>query len=180
MLPIILKPDYVSALVIGDGVATYRRLEMLEKAGVSKVKHLKNPSLEDVSNALDAINIVYVADFDDEFSEKIAKIIRARNIILNIEDKGKFCDFNVPAIIRAGDMLITASTAGTAPRIARRAKKILEKQFDNEFAEKMSKVSNHRLTLKSKGASMEVLIEESDKIIDEVGLFDKFCDRCKS
>ncbi len=179
MLPIILKPEYVSALVIGDGVATNRRLEMLKASNISKIIHLKTSDGKIIEQNLNSINIVYVADFDDEISSKIAAIIRKHNILLNIEDKGAFCDFNVPAIVRAGDMLVTASTAGSAPRVARRVKKILETQFNQEFADKMKFVSENRQMLKSQGHSMQTLIEESDNIIEKVGLFSSFCDKCK-
>ncbi len=181
MLPIIITPQFVSALVMGKGSATARRLQMLEESHVKNIKYFENfISEKHLEESLEGVNIVYIADFNNETSATIAKIIRAKNILLNIEDKSEFCDFHVPAIIHRGDLLLTASTAGKSPRVARRIKKILENQFDNSFAEKLDVISQKRLEWKSKNTTFEEVAEKTDEEILKIGLFDNICERCRS
>jgi len=87
MLPIVIDPQYLKVLVSGDGPATKNRLKMLEDAGVTQVKYVRGEPNE---GDFEEVNIAYIADFDDKTSERIAKVARSKNIILNIEDKKKF------------------------------------------------------------------------------------------
>ncbi len=181
MLPIILTPQYVSALVMGTGPATSRRLEQLMEAKVEKVKYFPEfISKEHLEENLSNINIVYIADFDDETSAVIANIVRAKNILLNIEDKSQFCDFHVPAMVRRGDLLMTASTGGKSPRVARRVKRILENQFDENFTEKLDVISQKRLEWKSQGAGIPEVAAWTDEEIKALNLFGGICDKCLS
>lgn len=181
MLPIILTPQYVSALVMGTGPATSRRLEQLKEAKVEKVKYFPEfISREHLEENLQNINLVYIADFDDEVSEKIANIVRSKNILLNIEDKFAFCDFHVPAMVRRGDLLLTASTGGKSPRVARRVKRILENQFDEGFTEKLEVISQKRLEWKFAGAGIPEVAKWTDEEINALKLFDGICDKCLS
>lgn len=180
MLPIILTPQFISALVMGEGGATTRRLQMLKDANVNKVKYFKTYiSAKHLEENLAGVNIVYIADFDNETSAEIAGVVRSRNILMNIEDKSEFCDFHVPAIIRRGDMLLTASTGGRSPRVARRVKKILENQFDDNFSGKLNVISAKREEWKSKGAGIEDVAKKTDEEIENLELFKNICDRCK-
>lgn len=179
MLPIIITPQYVSALVMGQGSATTRRLQQLKDANVEKVKYFPEFVSEvHLEENLEGVNLVYIADFSDEVSGKIAKIVRSKNILLNIEDKFEFCDFHVPAIIRRGDLLLTASTGGKSPRVARRVKKILENQFDGSFADKLDIISQKRLGWKSGGAGIPEVAKLTDEEIEKLNLFAGICDKC--
>ncbi len=175
MLPIILDPKHVKALVIGSGPATERRLQMLKDANVKNFKHFESIPVED---EFDNVNILYVADFDDEISERIYQIARRRNIFINTEDKTPFCDFHAPAIVRRGDLLLTVSTAGKGPRLARRIKRILENMFGLEWKDNLDQLSKVRDEYKIKGYKFETLATKIDEEIEDKKMFRHICDRC--
>ncbi len=175
MLPIIISPDHLKTLVIGQGPATTRRLEMLKDAGVKNVTYFKTPPEE---KEFDDVNLVYVADFDDDTSEKIYNIAAAKKLLINTEDKTKFCNFHAPAIIRRGDLLLTVSTAGKGPRLARRIKAILENMFPPEWKENLEHLSNIRDEYKKQGYKFETMAVKIDEEIQKKGMFSKICERC--
>lgn len=168
MLPIILAPNNIKALVIGKGPATSRRLEMLKDAGVFNIKHFESPPAE---NEYDNINILYVADFDDEISAKIFAIAERKKLLINTEDKRAFCNFHAPAIIRRGDLLITASTAGKGPRLARRIKRILENLFGIEWKDNLEHLSRVREEYKKQGYKFETMATKIDEEIEKKQMF---------
>ena len=175
MLPIVIKPEMLNALVIGDGDATDRRLQMLKDAGVKNIHYIKEiPSETD----LEGINIAYVADFDDETSKIIADKIRSKGILLNTEDKLTMCDFHVPAIVRRGDLLATVSTNGQSPRMARRFRQILEYIFPKEWSENLSHIGKERQGWKSQGLGFQEVGEKTDEMVEQKEMMKKFCDNC--
>ncbi len=176
MLPIVIDPKFLKVLVSGKGPATTNRLKMLEVAKVTQVKYVENePNEKD----FEGVNIAYIADFDDETSERIAGIARAKNIILNIEDKKKFCDFHVPSIVRRGDLLLTISTAGKSPRIARRLRIMFQSMFSDKWSEELDNIGELREKWKAKGFGYKELADSTDEYIYEKSLMLDFCDKCQ-
>ena len=176
MLPIVIDPQYLKVLVSGDGPATKNRLKMLEDAGVTQVKYVRGEPNE---GDFEEVNIAYIADFDDKTSERIAKVARSKNIILNIEDKKKFCDFHVPSIVRQGDLLVTISTAGKSPRVARRFRMMFEKVFSKDWKKGLLEIGKLREKWKSEGDSYVELAAKTDDYIAKKGLMKDFCDKCQ-
>lgn len=177
MLPVIIDPKYVKAIVIGNGPATAKRLSLLENAGVTSIKHFTSPPLE---REFEGINIAYIADFDVETSAALYAICKKYNILTNIEDKKDFCDFHVPAIVRRGDLLITSSTNSKSPRLAGRIKRLLDKMFDESWGDKLKAINIFREQKRAEGVSFEELAVKVDEHIDEKGYFSEFCTKCQS
>ena len=175
MLPIIINPGHLKTLVIGDGQATSRRLQMLKEAGVKNVKHFKTIPEE---KEFDDVNIIYSSDFDDDISEKIFTIAESKKLLINTEDKTKFCNFHAPAIIRRGDLLLTVSTAGKGPRLARRIKAILENMFGYEWKENLEHLSQVREEYKKQGFKFETMAVKIDEEIEKKNMFKDICNRC--
>lgn len=176
MLPIVIDSNFVSVLVAGEGDATNRRLEMLDEAGVKKVRYIKTSPKE---KDFEGVNIAYIADFSDEESAIIAEIARAKGVFLNIEDKKQYCDFHVPSITRRGDLLITASTAGKSPRVARRLRLMFDNMFSKQWAKELDNIGELREGWKAQNYGYKKLADATDEYIEEVGLMSGFCDKCK-
>lgn len=177
MLPIVIDPKFLNAVVIGDGAATKRRLEMLELAGVKNVRHFKDESVE--AGDIDGANIVYVADFDDEISDHIAQMVRSKNILLNIEDNKKYCDFHVPSITRKGDLLLTVSTNGKSPRLARRLRKMFDRLFSDKWADELDNIGKLRGGWRAKGYGFKELADSTDSHIESSGMMNDLCEKCQ-
>lgn len=164
MLPIILDVKNLKVLLIGEGYLAEKRKKLLEEAGVKKLKVKKK--LGDEKEIQDA-DIVFAAGFDEKESGRIARLARKNKVLVNVEDKIDFCDFHVPATVRRGDLLITSSTGGKSPRIARRLKEELERLFGEEWKERLDFIAKERLKWKKQGASFDEISAKTDAMIDK-------------
>ena len=101
MFPITLDTSLLPVAVIGNGVATHRRLQLFQAAGAQHLTHFKEMPEEP---ALSGFKIAFVADFDEATSLQIYQKLKALGLLVNIEDKRPLCDFHVPAIVRRGNI----------------------------------------------------------------------------
>ncbi|MDP6222955.1 MAG: NAD(P)-dependent oxidoreductase, partial [Candidatus Micropelagos thuwalensis] len=149
MLPIILDVSSLKVAVIGNGLQAVKRLDMLRDADVSEIDifspdpgdemkatagnvvKLHLPSAEDISNYA----IIFIANLEAEEVEKIAGQAREQGVLVNVEDVKPLCDFHVPSIIRRGKLLLTASTGGMSPALARRLREFLAARFGTVWAD---------------------------------------------
>ncbi|MBE0479269.1 bifunctional precorrin-2 dehydrogenase/sirohydrochlorin ferrochelatase [Candidatus Aerophobetes bacterium] len=68
-------------------------------------------------------------------NEKIATEARRLGCLVNIVDSPSLCDFFVPSFLRRGDLIISVSTGGKSPALAKKIKKELEKIYTDEYEE---------------------------------------------
>ncbi len=62
-------------------------------------------------------------------------------MLVNVEDVLPLCDFHVPAVVRRGDLLLTASTGGAAPGLARALREWLAQNFGPEWTDRLKDIS---------------------------------------
>lgn len=91
--------------------------------------HLRGYQAGDLAGAF----LVFAATDKPEVQERIAAEAAERNILLNIADDPRRCDFQVPAKVRRGELLLTVSTGGASPALSRLIREQLEEQFDEEY-----------------------------------------------
>ena len=108
LLPIILNRDSLSVGLVGAGDAYERRAATLADAGLT-------PLLTGPDGQLPDVRILFIAGLDAVASADLAARARAVGMLVNVEDTPDLCDFHVPAIVRRGDLVLTASTGGQAP-----------------------------------------------------------------
>ena len=185
MFPVVLDLKKVNILLIGDDIATLRRLKLFRDAKIKNfLVYSKNPSeeLEELAGSrlvrfyprkwqVRNFDVVFVADLDNELSRKYYRLAKKCHKLVNVEDKKRFCDFHVPAIVRRGDLLITSSTCGKSPTIARMVKEKLAGIFDESWADKLVRVANLRDKLRKKGADFVEIKEKSEEFIGKEGWF---------
>ena len=165
MFPIILDTARLKIVVVGDGPATKRRNALFKEAGIKTRWIKKVPAKKDLVSA----EVVFVADFDLATSKKIYQLGKEVGALVNVEDKKDLCDFHVPAIVRRGDLLLTVSTGGKSPRLARRIRQQLEKLFPSQWAKRVAEISKKRLEWKNKGAGIEEISEATDELLAKKG-----------
>ncbi|CAN5869389.1 siroheme synthase CysG [soil metagenome] len=57
----------------------------------------------------------------------------AEGVLFNAVDDSQYCHFAVPSIVRRGDLLMTLSTGGRSPALAKSIRKKLSQQFGEEY-----------------------------------------------
>ena len=85
---------------------------------------------------------------------QLASRARALGVLVNVEDVLPLCDFHVPAIVRRGDLLLTASTGGQAPGLSRALRESLAEQFGPEWTARLRDLSKARARWRSEGMTM--------------------------
>ena len=69
---------------------------------------------------------------------------QAREVLCNVVDVPRFCDFFYPAVVRRGDFQIAISTAGHSPSLAQRIRQQLEKRFGEGYADWVERLGETR------------------------------------
>lgn len=187
MFPIVLDTSALKIVVVGNGPATVRRLQLLDGAEARHVivfadeptdellkiagqrLEWRLPTKTDFEGAV----VVFIADHPKEQSLEMAEIARNTGALVNTEDIKEGCDFHVPAIVRRGDLLLTVSTAGKSPRLARRIRQLLEKWFPEEWAEHVDEIGKAREKWKKDGADFKELADNTDELIKKKGWLKK-------
>jgi precorrin-2 dehydrogenase / sirohydrochlorin ferrochelatase len=162
LLPIVLALETVSVGLAGAGDGRARREALLAEAGVTPVLVSENGVLPD-------IRVLFIAGLDHETSAGLAGRARDAGILVNVEDVPEFCDFHVPAIVRRGDLVLTASTGGHAPGLASRLREWLQERFGPEWTMRLEDVSQARATWRADGLPPVEVAKRTREMISEKG-----------
>ncbi|HUO91096.1 MAG TPA: NAD(P)-dependent oxidoreductase [Rhizomicrobium sp.] len=144
MLPIVLAAESIRIGLAGAGEGHARRSALLAEAGLKAVAVAPDGALPD-------IRILFIAGLDADAAAALAVRARAAGILVNAEDMPELCDFHVPAIVRRGDLVLTASTGGQAPGLARRLREWLSERFGPEWRVHMEEISLARAGWRADG-----------------------------
>ena len=147
MLPIVLDEAAVNIGLIGEGDALERRRTMLADSGIAPKILLSDSD----ASALKGLKLLFVAGLAKAPSERLAKLARAQGLLVNVEDVPDLCDFHVPAAVRRGDLIVTVSTGGKAPGLARLIREWLEHKLGAEWAGRLREVAASRATWREQG-----------------------------
>ena len=147
--PICLDLKKKSCVVVGGGrVAERKALGLLScSALVSVISPLMTEKLkrQHAEGNLQWIEREYrqgdlahaflvIAATDDEKTQKLVyDEAVSNNLLLNVADVPQRCNFILPASVRRGDLIISVSTAGKSPALARKLREDLEKRFGSEY-----------------------------------------------
>lgn len=110
--------------------ALAKQLDVLVEQG--KVLHLcRAYQPGDLTGAV----LAFAATDDSGVNRLVVEEARTLNILVDSVDAPKESDFATPAVLQQGDLLITVSTGGASPALARRIVEQLEPLFGNEYNE---------------------------------------------
>ena len=149
--PVNLDIKNKKCLLIGGGSVGSRKAETLLECGAEltvvspevtkeiqtfaddgslrlKKRHYKSSDIDE------KIFLVIGATDNDELNEQIHKDAEQFNLLCNIADKPKVCNFILPAIVHRGDLIIAVSTSGKSPAFAKKLRQRLEKEYGDEYA----------------------------------------------
>jgi precorrin-2 dehydrogenase/sirohydrochlorin ferrochelatase len=161
VLPIVLNTDIKVGLA-GQGEALKRRRALLDGAQVP----VRTVASKD---QISGLQVLFIAGLDADASAELAGAARARGILVNVEDVPALCDFHVPAIVRRGDLMLTASTGGKAPGLSRNVREWLETRFGPEWDEHLECLSAARKDWRSQGLNPAEVSQRTRDFIAKEG-----------
>ncbi len=183
MLPIVLDVGALHVVLIGEGEAALKRLELLDAAGASSVAVYSAAPGADLraragdrlmgarpsAEALGAAGLVFIAGLADEEAAGFAATARRLGRFVNTEDRKALCDFHVPSVVRRGDLLLTVSTGGRSPGLARRLRRHLEGLFGPEWSGRIEKLAERREGWRAEGLGLAEIGQRTEAYIREEG-----------
>jgi precorrin-2 dehydrogenase/sirohydrochlorin ferrochelatase len=138
-------------LVVGGGAVGTRKVNTLLKcgAGVTVVSPAPTAQLKKLaaegsislrerayqSADLKDMFLVMGATDDDKLNRQISQDAEHIGILCNIADRPEACNFILPSVVQRGDLVITISTSGQSPALAKRLRRKLEAQFGEEYSD---------------------------------------------
>lgn len=165
MLPLVLNPMTLKAGLAGRGPERDRRAALLAEAGV-EARILPETVPDEV---LGALQVLFVAGLPEGEARTLAGRARAKGVLVNVEDVLPLCDFHVPAIVRRGDLLLTASTGGQVPGLARALRESLADQFGPEWTTRLKELGLARAKWRSEGLSPSQVSQNVRELIARMG-----------
>src|SRR3954470_11652526 len=165
MLPLVLNPVALRAGLAGQGPERDRRAALLAEAGV-EARLLPATVTDEI---LASLQVLFVAGIPEAEARDLATRARARGVLVNVEDVLPLCDFHVPAVVRRGDLLLTASTGGQVPGLARRLRESLAEQFGHEWTGRLKELGMARAKWRAQGLSPADVSQQVRDLIARMG-----------
>jgi precorrin-2 dehydrogenase/sirohydrochlorin ferrochelatase len=138
-----------SCLVVGGGAVGTRKVSALLDCGaaVTVVSPAATDALRElaaggrielklrdyVPEDLEGVFLVIGATDDESLNFRLSRDAGQRGILCNIADRPEACNFILPAIIQRGDLVLTVSTSGKSPALAKKLREDLGRQFGEEY-----------------------------------------------
>lgn len=183
MIPVMVDPRAVRVAVVGQGPAFARRIQQLidggaedllvfslapeasfrDAPGVKLVDRLPN------GDDFAGVSLVYIAGLESDRAAPLVEAAREQSALVNVEDVIALCDFHVPSVVRRGDLLITVSTGGKSPGLARRLRKDLEAGFGVEWEARLGALADARRGWLDEGLDLAAVASRTNTMIDEHG-----------
>ncbi len=91
-----------------------------------------------VDTMLNGAVMIFDAADDMQLTRRVKVAAKRRNILLNVVDKTEHCDFIVPAILDRAPVMVTISTGGCAPALAR----IIRQRLETTLPASMSQLAS--------------------------------------
>ncbi len=173
MLPLVFTPG-THALLAGEGPAWEKRRALLEAAGIRRLTIVHGRPEE---RLLEGQRLVFGAGLSEADGEWLAATARARGLVVNIEDVPHLCDVHVPALVRRGELLLTASTGGGAPALAAALREWLAVAFDESWEKRLAELAALRGRLRAEGLPPPSVLAALRAHLDASGWLPRLADR---
>jgi precorrin-2 dehydrogenase/sirohydrochlorin ferrochelatase len=115
---------------------------------------------------LEDMFLVIGATDDESLNRKISHDAENRNTLCNIADRPAVCNFILPSIVHRGDLVMTISTSGKSPALAKKLRKALENQFGDEYTHFLTLMGTIRKKLLSQSHQPEAHKHLFNELID--------------
>lgn len=149
MYPLCLNISGRLCVVIGGGLVAERKVRGLLHAGglVRVVSPVVTSGLAELVEQhaidwrqktysrtdLDGALLVFAATDNTGVQQAVRHDARADGLLVNIADAPQACDFQVPAVVRRGELILSVATNGTSPAVAAMVRRRVEREFGDEY-----------------------------------------------
>ena len=171
MYPVSLDIRNRRCLVVGGGGVALRKVQGLVEDGArvtviardvvaplaamaerGEIKLEERPYQAD---AVDGWALVFAATDERETNARVFRDADEAGTWCNVADDPEFCAFHLPARIRRGPLQIALGSAGEAPFVIRRLRRLFEKRFGEEWAEWLAAAARYRKSVRGLNADRE-------------------------
>ncbi len=140
----------------GGGVAERKTLALLEAgAVVTIISPALTPKLHELSDSgkityiqkqyeekdLSGEFLVIAATDSAEVNTLVASACRKKHVLVNVAVPPEEGSFIVPSVVERGDLLISISTSGASPALARKIRQDIEQRYGAEYEVFLDKLS---------------------------------------
>jgi len=165
--PVVLDLGGRPVLVVGGGAVAERKVEGLRAAGASitvvsprvSARLAKMADDGDIRvrlrsyrrSDLRGVVVVFAATDDRNVNAAVAADSRRRRIWVNAADDPDHCDFFLPSVLRRGSLLVSVTTGGRSPALARIVREELERLLGSDYALLTDLAGDVRRELRTRG-----------------------------
>ncbi len=163
-LPVMLDLEGRKIVLIGGGHIALQKAEKLIEFGASLTIvsltfldiFYRMPGVELKHEAyreehLEGAFFVIVATNDRALNQEIYKTCSQRHVLCNVVDDAPLCDFIFSAALKRGDLILSASTGGKSPNLAKKIIRDLSDFYDESYEEKVDLLGMIRTGLSRSG-----------------------------
>jgi precorrin-2 dehydrogenase/sirohydrochlorin ferrochelatase len=183
LYPIFLKAHQLEMLIVGGGKVGLEKLSFLLKssphANVQLVapeidneihelakKHQVNLVNENFDNTfLGDKHLVIVATDDEAKNIDIYNECKSRNLLVNLADNPRYCDFYLGGIVTKGNVKIAISTNGKSPTTAKRLRQFFEEVIPENIDDLVQNLNTYRKSIKGNFEKKVSTLNELTKIL---------------
>jgi len=165
--PVVLDLGGRPVLVVGGGAVAERKVEGLRAAcaSITVVSPRVSARLAKMADDGDirvrrrayrrsdlrGVAIVFAATDDRNLNAAVAADARRRRIWVNAADDPDHCDFILPSVLRRGSLLVSVTTVGRSPALARIVREELERLLGSDYALLTDLAGDVRRELRTRG-----------------------------
>jgi siroheme synthase-like protein len=158
--PIFLELGGRRVVLIGGGAVAVRKATTLLEAGARLivVAHKPSDAITELCTShgaelirdryskqyvVEAVLVIAATD-DQAVNEQVYRDCQELEILCNVVDEPRLCDFFVPAVVKRGDLQIAIGTEGYSPAYAGHLRKKLETIFTEEHGRFLAELETAR------------------------------------
>jgi precorrin-2 dehydrogenase/sirohydrochlorin ferrochelatase len=180
--PVCLNINNRNCVIVGGGkVAERKALSLLEAGGLIKVispkvtnKLAKLAEQGQVSwvkreyqgSDLKQAYLVIAATDKRELNYQISQDAKRKGVLVNVVDELELSDFITTAVVKRGKLIISVSTSGACPALARWIKQELEEKYSIAYGRLLEILEKARLKVKASVEEESARQQVIDKLIN--------------
>ena len=166
LYPIFLKAHQLEVLIVGGGKVGLEKLSFLLKSSPNANVQLVAPEIDKeilelvkrhqvkiIKESFDNTflknkHLVIVATDNEAKNIEIYNECKGRNLLVNLADNPRYCDFYLGGIVTKGNVKVAISTNGKSPTTAKRLRQFFEEVIPENIDDLVTNLNTYRKSIK--------------------------------